>query len=239
MKNSPIYVGGSSKGVGKTFVALGLLHLLRKKFHTVAWKPVDVGHLAYNAADVLSDGQRLHRAAEIEEHPNLVNPFLLNEDFPPILAARRDGIALKSDTLQDYFKSLSARFEQIVIEGGRGLLLPLTESQTELGLLSSWKAKVIWVTNIGEHELADTLLQIQTLKKEQIEITGIILSNRENNKNAELIYYQWLTLEEKLSVTVLALLPFLESGLEKPDAIGNLLEKQFDKKHLGLFERIA
>lgn len=235
MSRSPIYVGGSSKGVGKTFVALGLLHLLKQHYQTGAWKPIDVGHLQYNAADVLSDGQRLHQAAQMAEHPNLVNPFLLNEDLPPILAARRDGVALKTAALQQDFKTLLTRFEQIVIEGARGLQTPLTETDTELDLLAHWKPKILWVTNIGERELADTLLQIHVLKQAQIEIAGIILSNRENNKNSELIHYQWLTLEEESSVAVLALLPFLETGLENPAKIGDLLDKHFDKNHLNLW----
>ena len=73
--SASIYVGGSAKGVGKTFVALGLLHLLSRNYKTAAWKPVDVGQTDYNAADLPGDGLRLHRAASMSEHPNLVNPF--------------------------------------------------------------------------------------------------------------------------------------------------------------------
>ena len=234
----PIYVGGSSQGVGKTFVALGLLYLLRQHYKTAAWKPIDVGQLKYHAADILTDGQRLHHAAQMADHPNLVNPFLLNEELPPVLAARRDGVTLHPATLHQYFKMLSTRYERVVIEGGRGLFMPLTETEREIDLLANWKPEVLWVTQIGERDLADTLLQIHALKQAQIAITGIILSNGNNIKNAELIHYQWLTLEEELSVTVIALLPFLKSGLEDPAAIGALLTKNFDKNHLGLFRRI-
>ncbi len=230
--SASIYVGGSAKGVGKTFVALGLLHLLSRNYKTAAWKPVDVGQMDYNAADLPGDGLRLHRAASMSEHPNLVNPFLLNEDLPPVLAARRDGITLKTKVLQHHFKQLYTHFERIVIEGGRSLYTPLTETEMEIEFFRYWNPRVVWVTNIGERELAETLLQLHALQQAKVEIVGIVLSNRLNSKNADLIFYQWLTLEEKTSVRVLALLPFLASGLNNPASIGELISEHFDRNAL-------
>ena len=227
-----IYVGGSAKGVGKTFVALGLLHLLSQNYKTAAWKAVDVGQMDYNAADAPGDGVRLHQASSMSEHPNWVNPFLLNEDLPPVLASRRDGIVLKTKVLQGYFKKLYRHFERIVIEGGRGLLTPLTETELEIELLQNWASRVVWVTNIGERELAETLLQLHTLQQAKVDIAGIVLSNRFNCKHTDLIHYQWLTLEEKSSVRVLALLPFLASGLKSPAGIGELISEHFDRDAL-------
>ena len=79
--SATIYVGGTSKGVGKTFVTLGLLHLLSQNHKTAAWKAVDVGQMEYNAVDEPSDGLRIASSGNMNEHPNLVNPFLLNEDL--------------------------------------------------------------------------------------------------------------------------------------------------------------
>ena len=230
--SATIYVGGTSKGVGKTFVTLGLLHLLSQNHKTAAWKAVDVGQMEYNAVDEPSDGLRLHRAATMNEHPNLVNPFLLNEDLPPVLAARRDGITLRTNILRHHFKQLRLRFERIVIEGNRGLLTPITETDSEIELLQLWTPRVVWVTNVGERELAETLLQIHALQQANIEITGIVISNRLNSKHTELIHYQWLTLEEQSSVRVLALLPFLASGLNNPANIGKLISEYFDRDSL-------
>lgn len=232
--SSTIYVGGSSKGVGKTFVALGLLHLLAQNYKTGAWKPVDVGQVDYNAGDRLTDGERLQQVSGMQEHINFINPFMLNEDLPPVLAARRDGVHVKSSLLDQYFEILCQRFEYLVIEGGRSLHTPFTETETELECLSKWQPKILWVTNLGERELSETLLQIHTLKEAQLQIVGIILSNRENLKHGGATHYQWLTLEEQLSVRVLALLPYLETGLEEVSAIGNLLSQHFDADYRDL-----
>ena len=229
-----LYVGGSSKGVGKTFVALGFLHLLAQNHPTGAWKPIEVGQMVRHATNTATDGERLRQAARLQEHINWVNPFLLNEDLPPVLAARRDGIRLKTAVLDQYFEQLCQRFDYLVIEGGRSLGAPLTETHTEIECLTRWKSQVIWVTNIGERELAETLLQIRALQAAQVEVAGIVLSNRNHLKHADLIHYQWLTLEEQLSVRVLALLPYLETGLEDVPAIGNLLMENFDEGYLDL-----
>ncbi|MBF0287501.1 MAG: dethiobiotin synthase [SAR324 cluster bacterium] len=231
-----LYVGGSSKGVGKTFIALGLLRSLSRHHKVSGWKPVDVGHVNYNAADVLTDGERLQQAAQMTEHPNLVNPFLFNEDLPPVLAAQWDGVTPRIKTLQHYFQIICGNFEHTIIEGGRGLYTPLIATETEMDLLTSWQPKVLWVTTIGERELSETLLQVKTLQQHQINVVGIILNNRKNSKHSDLIHYQWLTLEEQLQIKVLALVPFLPSGLDDSDAIYGLLHKHLDKEYLGLLE---
>lgn len=232
--SSLLYVGGSSQGVGKTFVALGLLHLLKQNFKTGAWKPVEVGQMVHHAKNTFTDGERLRHAAGLEDHINWVNPFLLNEDLPPVLAARRDGIRLKTQVLDQYFEELCRRFEWLVIEGGRSLHSPLTETDTELECLLRWNPKVLWVTTLGERELAETLLQVRALQASGLEVCGIVLSNGKNLKHADLIHYQWLTLEEQLSVRILALLPFLKTHLEDVPAIGRLLIQHFDESFLDL-----
>ncbi len=231
-----LYVGGSSKGVGKTFIALGFLYSLGQHYKASGWKPIDVGHVNYNAADIMTDGERFHQAIQMTEHPNLINPFLFNEDLPPVLAAQRDGIVSKTEILQRYFQLVCKHFDHVVIEGARGLYTPLTSTETEIDLLTAWQPKVLWVTTIGERELSETLLQVKILQQHQINVVGIILNNRDNNKHADLIHYQWLTLEEQLQIKVLALIPFLELGLEDPDAIRILLHQHLDKDYLGLLE---
>lgn len=239
MKPITYYVGGTSAGAGKTFVALGLLHILSQFSEVAAWKPIDVGNIVYNSSDQLTDGERLKQAGKMAGHINLVNPFLLNENLPPILAARRDGVRLTDKALNQYLDILCKKFDYIVIEGFRGLHSPITETSNELELLVMWKPKVLWVSPIGESALAETLLQIHVLKQAGIEVLGIILNNHDNTKNTELIHYQWNTLEEQLSTRVLALLPFLSTGLDAPNMIGKQLYDHFDKEYLHLLSKTS
>ncbi len=232
--NKMIYVGGTAKGVGKTFVALGLIHNLIKHRQVGAWKPVDVGHIVYNAADVPTDGERLHETAQMAEHANLCNPYLFNEDFPSVFAALRDGVKVETKVLRQYWSLLSQRFEWVVTEGARGLFSPLTETDTEMDLLCAWKPKLIWVTAIGSREFHDTLVQVKALQHAKVPLVGILLTNAHNAKDANLMHYQWVHLEEQLSIRVLGLLPFLKSGLDDPAAIGALMHENMDANYLNL-----
>lgn len=228
------YIGGTSGGVGKTFVSLGLLHELRKQHKVGAWKPVDVGQVAYNANDELSDGEHFQQVGAMEESVNLINPYLLNEDLPPVLAAQRDGIQVDAKLIQKYAILLSKRYDRLLIEGTRGLLTPLhhieeKKTETPLDWLKQVRPRVIWVTTIGERALSETLTQVTLLQQHQIDVQAIILSNRDNVKHGDLIHYQWVTLEQQLSVRVVGLLPFLNTGLNEPDKIGELLKKHLEK----------
>ncbi|MGK5091323.1 dethiobiotin synthase [Deltaproteobacteria bacterium TL4] len=230
-----IYVGGSSKGVGKTFVALGLITCFLTDSKVGAFKPVDVGHIHYNAADAFTDGERLHQAALMTEHINLVNPFLFNEDLPPVLAGQRDGVKISSKTIKQYLELLKQHFELVVIEGSRGLYLPVSSEETELDLLIQWRPKIIWVAGIGEHELSDTLLQVKQLQQQNLEVVGVILNNREDSFHSDLIRYQWLTLEQQLAIRVIGLIPCLKTGHDDVKTLGKVLAQNLEA---GLLERL-
>lgn len=238
-----VYVGGSGAGVGKTFVSLGLLDQLSKTQKVGAWKAIDLGHVDYNAADVLTDGERLQNTASMTEHMNLVNPFILNENLPPVLAAQRDGIKISSEILEQYFQKISKRYDRMVMEGARGLYTPLTKDpegnvQCEIDYLKQLNPTIVWVTSIGEADLSSTLLQIHALKQANLDIAGIVLSNRNQVKNADLLHYQWLALEEQTDIRVAGLLPFLESQLEDPQAIGRLMRKNLDESFWTTLEEV-
>ena len=97
---TPLLCVAGARGVGKTSVAVALVSLLQQQLGRVtAWKPLDVNGIGYQIQDSDSDGERLHRATNMSEHINLLNPYLFNEDLPPLLAAQRDGVKVDENVL--------------------------------------------------------------------------------------------------------------------------------------------
>ncbi|MBF0349772.1 MAG: dethiobiotin synthase [SAR324 cluster bacterium] len=223
-----IYIGGSHRTVGKTFIARGIITALRDKTIVGAWKPVDTGHIIYNANDVSTDAELLYHASRMTEHQNLVNPYMLNENYPPVLAAQRDGVEIKMDVLENYRKMLQERYPILITEGLSGLCLPITKTHTELDVIRQWATSILWITDIGESSLAETLAQLKIMKHEELPVKGIILNNWNNCDHADLLHYQWLTLEQQTSLRVWGMIPRMTEPAQDEN-IANWIQSYLEK----------
>ncbi len=215
---------GPGSGCGKTWVLLGLLRWFQQQQRSAgAFKPLDVGAVAAQAADQPTDGERF-QALGLPEHISLLNPFLFQESFPVALAARRDGIRLDLQVVQQRWQLLGTRYERLLVEGPRSLRTPLTETHSWLTLLQEQQPLVLWVMPFGEPELELSLLQIEALQAAGLSVR-IVLNNRDFLRDGWQLQHYWLTLEEALGQEVQGLLPHLASGQEHPDAIAEALEE--------------
>jgi dethiobiotin synthetase len=173
----------------------------------IAWKPLDVNGIGYQIQDSDSDGERLHRATNMSEHINLLNPYLFNEDLPPLLAAQRDGVKVNEKVLSQRLELLRRRSDIVLMESLAELLGSWTAKHSGLELLQQWQATVLWVSGIGRESLEQTLQAVTILQQAEISCQ-LLLNNTNNVLNSDLLQYQWMTLEERLDLRVLGLLPY-------------------------------
>ena len=205
---TPLLCVAGAKGVGKTSVAVALVSLLQQHLgRVIAWKPLDVNGIGYQIQDSDSDGERLHRATNMSEHINLLNPYLLNEDLPPLLAAQRDGVKVDEKVLSQRLELLRRRSDAVLMESLAELLSLWTAKHSGLELLQQWQARILWVSGIGRESLEQTLQAVTLLQQAGISCQ-LLLNNTTNELNADLLQYQWMMLEERLDLRVLGLLPY-------------------------------
>lgn len=204
----PLLCVAGARGVGKTSVAVALVSLLQQHLgRVIAWKPLDVNGIGYQIQDSDSDGERLHRATNMSEHINLLNPYLLNEDLPPLLAAQRDGVKVDEKVLSQRLELLRRRSDAVLMESLAELLSLWTAKHSGLELLQQWQARILWVSGIGRESLEQTLQAVTLLQQAGISCQ-LLLNNTTNELNADLLQYQWMMLEERLDLRVLGLLPY-------------------------------
>ena len=204
---TPLLCVAGARGVGKTSVAVALVSLLLQHLgRVIAWKPLDVNGIGYQIQDSDSDGERLHRATNMSEHINLLNPYLFNEDLPPLLAAQRDGVKVDENVLSQRLELLRRRSDVVLMESLAELLGCWTAKHSGLELLQQWQARILWVSGIGRESLEQTL-QAVTLLQQAGMSCQLLLNNTTNELNADLLQYQWMMLEERLDLRVLGLLP--------------------------------
>jgi len=205
---TPLLCVAGARGVGNTSVAVALVSLLQQHLgRVIAWKPLDVNGIGYQIQDSDSDGERLHRATNMSEHINLLNPYLFNEDLPPLLAAQRDGVRVDEKVLSQRLELLRRRSDVVLMESLAELLGFWTAKHSGLELLQQWQAKILWVSGIGRESLEQTLQAVTLLQQAGISCQ-LLLNNTTNELNADLLQYQWMMLEERLDLRVLGLLPY-------------------------------
>jgi dethiobiotin synthetase len=102
-----------------------------------------------------------------------------------------------------------------------------TAKQSGLELLQQWRATVLWVSGIGRENLEQTLQALTLLRQAGISCQ-LLLNNTTNELKADLLQYQWMTLEERLDLRVLGLLPYMaEENCRNAAWLSNNLETAF------------
>lgn len=125
-----IFIAGTDTDIGKTLIAGGLLKWVRSQGVDAAYfKAVQSGGIWENGKPVSGDTSRVIDYCELQEDMQLMNPYALEPEFSPHLAAQLSGITIKRGRILSAFEQLKRRHEFIVAEGAGGLVVPPDRSE--------------------------------------------------------------------------------------------------------------
>ena len=199
------------KNSGKTLIIIGIMkYYLLKGYDFGAFKPIDKGESINLSKDLLSDGELFKKKGQMKENINIINPYMLHEQLPPVLAAKRDGIKISKSVLNACIKKLKKNYKILLVEGPHSLRTPYVDNENWINFIRSWCDEVIWISKISENSMENTLNSFEILKKMGIK-TNILLNNQSNELNLDLIQYQWSTFENELSIKVHGFVPYIKS----------------------------
>src|SRR5438045_270925 len=115
-----IFVTGTDTGVGKTFFAVVLAHVLREKgVNVAALKPICSGGR--------DDARVLQKLAGAGLSLDEVNPWHFRAALAPVLAARKERKTLRLHEVVRHVRRIEKKFKTVIVEGAGGLLSPLGE----------------------------------------------------------------------------------------------------------------
>lgn len=179
MRNG-LFIAGTNTGVGKTLVTAGILRHLRKQgLDVVSMKPVQTGGVA-GGAGLTAPDLDFHLAATglsvSAEERKLMSPYVYEPACSPHLAGRLAGHYVNLDHCQSCGDQLAAAHQGVLIEGAGGLMVPLNEEETQLGLIIQLGAPVLLVAHIGLGTINHCLLTIETLREAEVPIAGVIFN---------------------------------------------------------------
>ena len=172
--NAPIVVCGIDTGVGKTLVS-GLLarHLLAQGRSIITMKPVQTGCVE-RSEDIVLHRQLMGIDWQPVDEQGLTCPYCFPIPASPHLAAEQVGVAIDPARLDKAADSLAAQFDQLIVEGAGGLLVPLTRSLLFLDYLQQrgWPLLLVTIPRLGS--INHTLLSLEAIKQRGMALLGLV-----------------------------------------------------------------
>lgn len=170
---TPYFITGIGTDIGKTIVSA----VLTEKLNADYWKPIQSGDLensdSMKVARLVSNTQTtIHREA-----------YRLSQPFSPHKSAHLDGITIDINSIK-----LPNSFNQLIIEGAGGLMVPINNKQFVLDLISHFQAEVILVAKHYLGSINHTLLSIELLKNRNIPIKGLVINGDPEPYSEEAIF---------------------------------------------------
>ncbi|MBI1285498.1 MAG: dethiobiotin synthase [Thiobacillus sp.] len=184
-----LFITGTDTGVGKTRVAVALIHALRARgLRVAAMKPVSAGHVPQGDIDapcgysdplraevprggmespvtgelnedVLALLQATNVAAELRD----VNPYAFADPIAPHIAARQAGVRIDLAVIVAAYSRLAAKADVVVVEGAGGWRVPLNEREDMADLAQALGLPIVLVVGLRLGCLNHALLTAESI----------------------------------------------------------------------------
>lgn len=169
-----IFITGTDTGIGKTLVSALLLSGLRGKY----WKPVQSG------LEDITDTEWVREKTGLDDSHFFPETYRLKKPLSPHASALADGVRIE---LNKFKVPETGYGETLIIEGAGGLLVPLNERELMIDLIKRCNAPALIVARSGLGTINHTLLSLNQLRAEGIEILGVIMNGPWNGSNRDAI----------------------------------------------------
>ena len=168
-----IFVTGTDTGVGKTAVAVALLHALAASGRrAVGMKPVSAGIEAGSSCN--ADVDALGRAGNVNAPLADRNPFAFAPAIAPHLAAAEAGIRVELSEIEAAYARLAASADVVVVEGAGGVLVPIDAQRDMLDVAVALRLPVLLVVGVRLGCLNHALLSAAAIDARGLRLAGWI-----------------------------------------------------------------
>ena len=208
-----IFITGTDTGVGKTFVACGLIKAMKEKgLNVCPMKPVESGCRASRGRLVPADTNKLIKASGVNEPIDLINPYRLKHPLAPSVAADIEGVKIERRKILSAHSRLSKKYDITIVEGAGGIMAPIYKKYLFLDLAKDLGLPVVIVSRPGLGTINHTLLTIEALKNKGLDISGVIINYSEISRKGLSEKTNPEVIEKLGGMTVLGSVPYSEKA---------------------------
>jgi dethiobiotin synthase len=209
-----LFVTGTDTAVGKTVLAAALMHRYRGFGSLRYWKPIQTG------IEQDDDTNAVLNLAECIESELHCSGIRLQRPVAPYLAAELSGTRV---SVEDIVRYVSSEPEDLrwIAEGAGGVLVPLNESESIIDLIATLGLPVLIAARSSLGTINHTLLTIETLRRRNLGVAGVVLIGNRNPANRAAI-------ERFGSVKVIGEMPHFIAL--NSDSLGQWATSEFDSE---------
>jgi dethiobiotin synthetase len=179
-----IFITGTDTGVGKTYVASGLLRAFRAKGLSVCpMKPVETGCRTRAGKLFPSDTVRLVRDSGTQERISTINPYRFRPPAAPSVAAELEGAIINKRRILSIYNRLIRKYDITIVEGAGGIMVPVYREYLFLDLIKDIGPPILIVARPGLGTINHTLLTIEIANSRGIPILGVIINHATSRKS--------------------------------------------------------
>ncbi|MBQ8167794.1 dethiobiotin synthase [bacterium] len=228
-----LFVSGSGKNSGKTFVTAGLAATMQSLgYSSCVYKPIQTGAVI---RDGYLESPDLTFVKFIDPYVKTYFTYLLQNPAIPLISAEMENIRINIDEIYQDYKSLN--FECVLVDGTFGLATPLTEKFLEQDLVKKLDIPALLVVSPNENSVNNTLANINQAISFGVKIRGVIINDCSKIIQDINIKSMPKLIEKYTDTKILGVMPQMENldQINSNDLITNVLtgidiEKVFDIK---------
>ncbi|MBO6086815.1 dethiobiotin synthase [bacterium] len=177
-----IFITATGTDVGKTYVSALILKNLKKSglncgYYKPAMSGIEEGKL--------SDVEYVFKVAGLDGNPMDFVSYPFTEALSPHLASERANIEIKIDKIKSDFQKVCEKYDYVLVEGAGGIICPFNMRKgQELLLPDVIKVLGLDIIIVADAKLGtinSTVLTVEYAKQHNINISGIILNNYDEN----------------------------------------------------------
>ncbi len=142
------------------------------------------------------------------EDYSLMSPFRFEPACSPHLAAELAGTEIKLDQITEAAKELASEYEQLLIEGAGGIMVPLNGSDMMIDLMKELKLPILLAARPGLGTINHTLLSIRALREAGLTIAGVVLVESKQTERGFIEEDNITTIERFGEVAILGTIPY-------------------------------
>lgn len=180
MKNRQIkfpprmFITGTDTGIGKTVISAILMAGLRG----IYWKPIQSG------LDEMTDTEWVRDKTGLTGNHFYPETYRFRLPLSPHASAAHDGVKidLKLFTMPEIGES-----KHLVIEGAGGVMVPLNERHLMTDLIKKLNSPVLLVSPSSLGTINHTLLSLEQLRREGLEVVGVVMNGPKNSINRKAV----------------------------------------------------
>jgi len=219
------FITGTDTGVGKTVTTACLLSLYRKhRLNVGVMKPVETGVDPECSSSANSDAKFLMEIAQCSDPLSEVCPVRLKTAASPYQAAKMENSAIDMDRIFNSFRLLADKYDNLLVEGVGGLLVPLQSNYLICDLIRDLGLPLLVVGKNALGTLNHTLLTLRAAQQAGLPVKGVILNRTEAGEKDAIESGHADLITELSGVPVLGEIPYLGQISEK-SFTGDLQDK--------------